>query len=555
MTHHGNGFMQDRRLALQEILGLGAALTVPLELFGRQAAQHPARRWRIFHDDPSPEHLVIARKFSPEQASGVYDVLAFGATGGGKALDTPAINRAIEAAASAGGGTVRFPAGTYLCFSIHLKSNVSLHLDRGATIVGADTGEQGGAYDAAEPAVNNKYEDFGHRHWHNALLWGEDLENVSILGPGLIWGKGLTSGSNETGKGVGDKTIALKRCHNVTIRDISILHGGHFGILATGVDNLTIDNLIIDTNRDGMDIDCCRNVRVSNCTVNSPWDDGICPKSSYALNEARPTENLTISDCYVTAGYHEGTVLNGTWKEFAADEIVPRTGRIKFGTESNGGFENITITNCVLEKCGGLALETVDGALLEDVTISNLTLRDIANLPIFFRLGRRMRGPAGIPIGRLRRVILSNLVCSNTPGRYASILSGIPGHLIEDVKLNDIYIQSQGGGTRQDAAIQPPEKENGYPEPTMFGPMPAYGFYIRHVKGLEMSHVECEPMQDDARPAYIFHDVHDVDLLRIKAKVTPGTPTIKITDSSNFNLDLSRPLPEKHLETAAQEQI
>jgi polygalacturonase len=555
MTHHGNGFMRDRRLALQEIIGLGATLTVPLELFGQQSARPSRERRPSYFEDPTPENLAIAGEFHPERVSGVYDVRAFGAAGDGKALDTPAVNKAIEAAASAGGGTVRFPAGTYLCFSIHLKSNVALYLDRGATVVGGDTGEQGGAYDAAEPGVNNEYEDFGHRHWHNAMMWGEELENVSILGPGLIWGKGLTRGRNETGKGVGDKTIALKRCHNVTIRDISILHGGHFGILATGVDNLTIDNLIIDTNRDGMDIDCCRNVRVSNCTVNSPWDDGICPKSSYALNEARATENLTISDCYVTGGYHEGTVLNGTWKEFEAGTPHPRTGRIKCGTESNGGFKNITISNCVFEKCRGLALETVDGALLEDITISNLTMRDLSDLPIFLRLGSRMRGPAGVAVGQLRRIIITNVISSNTPGRYASILSGIPGHPIEDVKLSDIYIQSQGGGTKEDAAIQPPEKENGYPEPTMFGPLPAYGFYIRHVKGLEMSHVECEPMQEDARPAYVFHDVHNVDLLRLKAKVTAGTPTIAITDASNFNLDLSRPLPEKHLETIEQEQI
>ena len=115
--------------------------------------------------------------------------------------------------------------------------------------------------------------------------------------------------------GVGNKAIALKHCYNVVLRDFSILKGGHFGLLLTGVDNVTIDNLKIDTDRDGMDIDCCRNVRVSNCTVNSPWDDGICPKSSYALGYPRATENVTISNCYVTGTYEIGSVLDGSFRK------------------------------------------------------------------------------------------------------------------------------------------------------------------------------------------------------------------------------------------------
>ena len=131
--------------------------------------------------------------------------------------------------------------------------------------------------------------------------------------------------------------------------------------------------LKIDTDRDGIDIDCCQNVRVSNCTVNSPWDDGICPKSSYALGYARATRNLTITNCLVTGCYELGTVLDGTFKKFAPDSRVPRTGRIKCGTESNGGFINVTISNCVFEGCQGYALETVDGALLEDFTQFRVT--------------------------------------------------------------------------------------------------------------------------------------------------------------------------------------
>jgi polygalacturonase len=206
--------------------------------------------------------------------AGVLDVRHFGAKADGQAIDTPAINRAIEAAASAGGGTVYFPAGVYACYSIHLKSNVCVCLDQGATILAAAPvkGSSSAGYDPAEPQnpACNDFQDFGHNHWHNSLIWGEGIHDCSILGPGLIWGKGLSRdyvrGREEQDRpdsveyGIGNKAIALKNCHNVILRDFSILQGGWFGILATGVDNLSIDNLKIDTNRDGMDIDCCRNV-------------------------------------------------------------------------------------------------------------------------------------------------------------------------------------------------------------------------------------------------------------------------------------------------------
>ena len=280
-----------------------------------------------------------------------HDVRKFGAAGDGKTVDTAAINRAIEEAGNSGGGTVYFPAGNYLCYSLHLKSKVALYLEQGATIVAADpASDPSRSYD---PAESNKpwedYQDFGHNHWHNSLIWGEGVTEVSIYGPGLIWGKGLSRGWGvgpvAEQPGVANKAIALKNCRNVLLRDFSILHGGHFGILATGVDNLTIDNLKIDTNRDGMDVDCCRNVRISNCSVNSPWDDGICLKSSYALGYARATEMVTITNCLLSGSFEEGALLDGTFKKFSDGTKVPRTGRIKFGTESNGGFKNITIAN------------------------------------------------------------------------------------------------------------------------------------------------------------------------------------------------------------------
>ncbi|MFZ0747333.1 MAG: glycoside hydrolase family 28 protein [Terracidiphilus sp.] len=470
-----------------------------------------------------------------ETAHGVFDVRQHGAAGDGKTLDTEAVNRAIDAASSAGGGVVVFPAGTYLCFSIHLKSQVHLQLLQGSTIVAADspmpgeeTGYHGGAYDAAEPNTAwDAYQDYGHNHWHNSLLWGEEIHDFSITGPGLIWGKGLSNGSGHRvggapfvaeQRGVANKAIALKNCHNVLLRDFSILKAGHFGLLLTGVDNVTIDNLKIDTDRDGMDIDCCQNVRVSNCTVNSPWDDGICPKSSYALGYARPTRNLTIGNCWVTGAYELGTVLDGTFRKFAPEVHVPRTGRIKCGTESNGGFINITISNCIFEGCQGYALESVDGALLEDITITNTTMRDLVSGPVFMRLGARLRGPKeSTKVGTLKRILISNLECYNAPMKFSSILSGIPGYSIEDIKLSNIYIETAGGGDAESAKLELPESENKYPEPTMFGATPASGFYLRHLRNLEMSHVEIANATPDARPAFYLSAVERSDFFAITA--------------------------------------
>ena len=532
--------------------GIGmAAAAIPAASFAASAG-----------DDKSDVHPVTH----------LFDVRTYGATGDGKTLDTAAVNRAIEAAAAAGGGVVLFHAGSYLCFSIHLKSNVHLHLEQGSVIIAADspkpgetTGYNGGVYDAAEPKTEwDAYQDYGHNHWHNSLLWGEELQDISITGTGLIWGRGLSfgagpgrpseaqhrgfgpeppAGANSNSPaaaqssthprrlprgdypmyqadqpGVGNKAIALKNCRNVLLRDFAMLKCGHFALLLTGVDNLTIDNLKIDTDRDGIDIDCCQNVRVSNCTVNSPWDDGICPKSSYALGYARPTRNLTITNCLVTGCYELGTVLDGSFKKFAPDFPVTRHGRIKCGTESNGGFINITISNCVFEGCHGYALETVDGALMEDITITNTTMRDLVSGPLFMRLGARLRGPRETTkVGTLKRILISNLDCYNAPLKTSCVLSGIPGYAIEDVKLSNIYIETVGGGTAEMAKIQPPEYENKYPDPQMFGPMPASGFFMRHMRKVEMSHVEIANSTPDARPAFYLTDVERADFFAVTA--------------------------------------
>lgn len=432
-----------------------------------------------------------------------------GAKGDGKTIDTPAINKAIEELASEGGGTLYFPAGRYACYSIRLKSNITLYLESGAVILAAFPSATAG-YDEAEPNTFNKFQDFGHSHWQNSLLWGIGLHDVTICGSGLIYGEGLTREESRL-KGVGNKAISLKNCRNITIKDISMLHCGHFALLATGVDNLTLSNLKVDTNRDGFDIDCCRNVRITDCSVNSPWDDAIVLKASYALGEFRDTENVTITGCFVS-GYDKGSLLDATYQrdEPQAPDQGFVTGRIKLGTESSGGFRNIAISNCIFERCRGLALETVDGGHLEDVAVSNITMRDIVNAPIFLRLGARMRSPEGTPVGSMKRIRLNNINVYNADSRYSCIISGVPGAQIEDVTLSDINIYFKGGYSEADVKLPIPEQEKTYPEPWMFGTVPASGFYIRHARDIRFRDVTFHFEKPDTRPLYVQDDTRSI---------------------------------------------
>ncbi|BET68062.1 glycoside hydrolase family 28 protein [Opitutales bacterium ASA1] len=502
-----------------------------------------------------------------------------GALGDGTTLDTEAINAAVSAASAAGGGTVFFPAGTYLSFSIRLRSHVALHLDQGAVLLAADPRFDAGGFDAAEPnewGDVHRYQDFGHSHWHNSLIHGEHLENVSITGPGLIHGAGLTR-TSQSRPGIGNKAIALKLCRNVVLRDFSMLQCGHFALLATGVDNLTIDNLKVDTNRDALDIDCCRHVRISNCTVNTMNDDGIVLKSSYALGFLRATENVTITNCEVS-GFDPGSVLDGTYRRnqrLAPDRDGP-TGRIKLGTESNGGFRNIVVSNCVFDRCRGLALETVDGGVIEDVVVSNITMRDLDNSPLFVRIGNRARGPAGTPVGAIRRVKISHVVAYGADARYSSIIGGLRDHPIEDLEVSDVRFVYTGGITMEQVATQPaemtnpffmcgqkgaggprdpyavPELEKGYPEPSAFGIMPSYGLYLRHARRVTLRNVSLSYLEHDERVPIVLDQVEDVCLERVDARRAEGVPVVVLRDVRDVEFVRCRGIADTRIESAAR---
>ena len=246
-----------------------------------------------------------------------------------------------------------------------------------------------------------------------------------------------------------------------------------------------------------------------------------------------------------------GSVLDGSFRKFT-DPKASRNGRIKCGTESNGGFRNITITNCVFEGCEGLALESVDGALIEDIAISNITMRDVVSAPLFFRLGARLRGPKdSTHVGTLCRISVTNLTSSNAGAPISSIISGIPGGIIEDLHLANIYLHHAGGAS---LAANPnlPELEAAYPEPNMFGPTPSQGLFVRHARRVELSHIEIASATPDPRPSLVLSNVDRIDILALTA---PATPAIALHTITDLRLMLSRAAKDIVLPTADRQTL
>ena len=439
-----------------------------------------------------------------------YNVRDYGAKGDGKTLDHVAVNQAIEACVAGGGGRVVLPAGTYLCGSIRMKSNVELHLTAGARILAAPAALK--AYDESEVFGAPEYQDGGHTYFHNSLIWAEGQQNVSITGLGMIDGEGLTkrdtekAGNVQGGSiGTGDKAIALKQCRNVTIRDITIFRGGHFAIIVTGCEIGTIDNVTIDTNRDGIDIDCCKYFTVSNTKVNTPNDDAIVLKSSYALKRPVLCEHILITNCIVT-GYKLGTFLDGT---YVPEKVNWVCGRIKLGTESNGGYRNITISNCTCMWSSGLAFEEVDQGRMENIVVSNISMSHVHHYPIYITTGCRNRGPKErTDVSSARDIYINNVVADDCDSLAGIIITGMKGTPVRNVSLSNIRIQYRGGGKKVEGSYR--EQGTNYPEPRWAGPTPAYGLFARHVDGLRMHNIAFELLRPDERPDIILEDVENV---------------------------------------------
>lgn len=462
--------------------------------------------------------------FSITSFARTYDVRKFGAVGDGLAIDSPAINAAIKAASKKKGSTVLFPKGVYKCLSIRLESNVTLLFEKG-TVIKAAMYTEGERYDDAEPNPWDKYQDFGHSHWKNSLIWGIDIENVTICGEGLIDGEFLSDGFTKylaattdiecdfvLDKGVANKAIALKECRNITLKDFTIDEGGHFCILATGVDGLTISGIKADTGRDGIDIDCCTDVLIENCTINSPWDDAIVMKSSYALGRYKACENITIRGCHIS-GYATGSMLSGERLEVKPivghkNPLARSSGRIKFGTESSGGFKHVRVSDCTLTYCGGLHVESTDGGDACDIRFENITLNECWDSPVFIMIGSRLRSPEGCRLGTIKDIHFSNIISKNARAEYGLIITGHKESLLENITFTDCSFHSKGGISPAPILKPVLEISKEYPDPKSFGTMPSKGIFVRHARDVKMENVSFDFAAKDDRPLIIRDDVY-----------------------------------------------
>ena len=443
-------------------------------------------------------NLVSSAEFRQKGLSeSYYNVLNFGAKADGHSKDTHCIQTAIDSCYSQGGGTVYFPPGSYLCGSVHLKSNIALYLDHGATLQMSKDNEDFDPYEKLDfKTAGDKETSF----FHYALIWGEDLEHIAILGTGIIDG-------NRSKRG-GPKPIALKRCTYVTIRDITLKNAPNYNISMLGTDFVTISGVtILNGFSDGIDPDGCKNVRISDCFIDC-YDDAIVPKASFSLGVLRSVENLTVTNCI----------------------LATNCNAFKFGTESGGGFKNVTFSNSTIfpRKIGrpadsGISLESVDGAEVDGVTITNIAMNTITS-PIFLRLGNRGRDMETPIPGYLKDVIISNITA--TGATQASIVAGIPGYPVENVTLNNIKIAYVGGGSFDGMIESVPEKIGEYPDSDMFGPIPSWGFYVRHAKNLKLQDIDLTLDHPDKRSPFIFDDVTLLKLVGLVAQRVEGDPSV-----------------------------
>lgn len=478
---------------------------------------------------------VMAAKPLRAAPSAGIDVRAFGATGDDHEVDTAAINAAIDAAAARGGGIVRIPAGDYFCHTIHLRDGITLYLERGAVLRAAPVGQ----YDAFAPNRWDRYQDFGHSHWHNSMICAVGVKDVAIAGPGVICGDGLSRGEisyASATRGGADKIIALKECRNVSLSGFTLIGSPHIAILATGVDNLRISGLLVDVGRDGIDIDCCGNVVIEDSAFNTPHDDSIVLKSSNALGYRRPTSNVHIRHCLVTGGFKPGSLVDG--RRIAISPADGMKARIKIGTESCWGFDRIAVENCIIWNALGISLLTVDGGALTHVSLRDIAMRDIQDAPLFLRLGSRLRAPDGAKVEAFAGIAVENLACDGF--RMPVTMAGIPGHRIADVTLRNIELVRRGVPTTQEGGgwiplaaafaasdAAPPEKAGDYPEAGMFGPLPARFLFARHVENLAIdglrlkSTAAAKPLAATATtanvPLFWFDDIEGARFAEIHA--------------------------------------
>lgn len=409
---------------------------------------------------------------------GAVSVREFGAVGDGLRLDTSAIQKAIDACTSRDGGTVVFPPGRYRSKTIVLKSNVTLHLDAGAVLLGSG--------DLADyPDHVPEFRSYTDVYTAKSLIYAEKAENIAITGRGRIDGHGQPFREMGNKYMVRPYLIRIVECRNVTVSDVTMENAAMWVFHLLASDDVNVRGIRIhsriNANNDGIDVDCCQRVRISDCEISS-GDDSIVLKST----ADRITRDVVITNCVVS------TKCNG----------------LKLGTESNGGFENIVISNCTVydTETSGIELDMVDGGVLNGVTVSNIVMKNV-DVPIFMRLGNRARpfkeGGAKPGMGKFRNVIVSNVQATGC-GKRGCAITGLPGHFIEGVTLDNIRLQFVGGVKKQNREI--PEFPENYPRSGMFGLLPAFGIYTRHVRGLRLRNIDLSTEQPDERPPIVMED-------------------------------------------------
>ncbi|MHC4119052.1 MAG: glycoside hydrolase family 28 protein [Planctomycetota bacterium] len=421
--------------------------------------------------------LVIGSAVGAEE---VYDVRDFGAEGDGATLCTGAIQKAIDRCTANGGGTVYLAPGKFLSGTIYMKTGVTLKLAAGCTLLGSKNLED-------YPPTVQAFRSYTDNYTDKSLIYAEKAERIAIIGRGTIDGQG---GSFRGPYKVRPYIIRFIECRNVVTEDITIRNSPMWVQHYMACDDVRITGVTVKSrvnrNNDGINIDSCRRVLISDCNIIS-GDDAIVLKST----SARICRDVTVNNCVVSS----------------------RCNGLKMGTESNGGFRNIVMTGCAIydTRLAGVALEIVDGGVMDRVVVSNITM-DKVGAPIFLRLGDRarpfrkdMEKPG---IGTMRNITISNIEATGANPTGCAI-AGLPEAAIENVTMSNIRLSFAGGGKRADVDRPVPEKAADYPEYSMFGRLPAYGLYCRHIKGLKLFNVQLQLAGPDERHAVVFEDVED----------------------------------------------
>ncbi len=413
--------------------------------------------------------------------------------------NAPAIQKAIDRVSLAGGGTVTVPAGDFLTGPIELKSGVELHLEMGARLVGLP---DIAAYEKAHMTVNGK------RSPHSSLIYAQAQKDIAVTGPGTIDGQGGHPAFNvgKADPGGRPMIILFRDCRNVAFRDLRLENSAHWVQYYTDCEGVRISGLKVyshcNYNNDGIDIES-RDVVVTNCIFDCE-DDAICLKGAgrdlcadvavsncVAASNCNAVKLGTGSDC----GYRDITISNITIRRASEDNFR------HWSTKIAGVTAPVTVIS-------GIALEVVDGGLLENVNISNISMRDVQT-PIFIRMGRR--GGSSIPGGSRMHGITISGVTAVSESMMSSSITGVPGLCPEDIYLSDIDITAPGGGTPEMTQIPVPEAEDTYPENRKLGhSLPASGLYIRHANNVYLSNVRFHFREPDARPLIVTDDCKNV---------------------------------------------